>query len=209
MDCFISYSHTDSSMAKKIHQSLTDLGISAFLAEISLRGGDDWSDEIWSNLRGSQYVVFLASEASCRSPFVLQELGGARYDKKKIIPVVWDMSPSNLPGWVNQSHAVDLRGKDPSAAIEQFTGALAELKDGNWDLLKVILAVVAFVVLTLAIAQIATRKPTEDEDPLACPNCTRGGTVFRMSPVPPDFKELVGATHECTNCGFKTTLASA
>lgn len=38
-----------------------------------------------------------------------------------------------------------------------------------------------------------------------CPNCSTAGRVFYTSPIPRDFVELEGATHECTKCGWKNT----
>ena len=34
---------------------------------------------------------------------------------KVVIPIIWDMEPSNLPGWLKQIQALDLRGKSPDA----------------------------------------------------------------------------------------------
>lgn len=50
MDCFISYSHSDSIMARQIRGMLEEMGVSSFLAEVSLQPGDDWSAEIWDKL---------------------------------------------------------------------------------------------------------------------------------------------------------------
>ena len=43
------------------------------------------------------------------SPYVQQELGGALATEKRIVPIVWDLDPGQLPGWINQTHAIDLR----------------------------------------------------------------------------------------------------
>jgi hypothetical protein len=29
--------------------------------------------------------------------------------EKSVIPVVWDMDPKKLPGWINQKEVIDLR----------------------------------------------------------------------------------------------------
>ena len=40
----------------------------------------------------------------------------------------------------------------------------------------------------------------------SCPNCSTSGKDFYMSPIPEDFIEIQNATHECTKCGYKTTI---
>ena len=108
-DCFISYSSEDERLANFVQQQLRDQHVTVFMASVSLRPGQNWSQEIWANLRTSPWVIFLASRAACFSPYVQQELGAALAAEKKIIPVVWDMTPAELPGWINQTHALDLR----------------------------------------------------------------------------------------------------
>jgi hypothetical protein len=110
-DCFISYSSTDLEFAQAVHRDLSAQGVSAFMAAISLRPGDHWSTEIHNALRESSWVIFLASRAACASSYVQQEIGGALGQSKRLIPVVWDMPPAELPGWVNQIHALDIRGR--------------------------------------------------------------------------------------------------
>lgn len=85
--------------------------MSVFLASVSLQPGENWSDAIWSNLKSSSWVIFLASRNACQSPYVQQELGAALAGEKRIVPIVWDMDPRELPGWLNQKQAIDLRGK--------------------------------------------------------------------------------------------------
>ncbi len=110
-DCFISYSSTDEQLARFVANHLIAQQLNVFLASVSLQPGDKWSEAIWSNLRNSPWVVFLVSRAACFSPYVQQELGAALAAEKKIIPIVWDMSPQELPGWLNQRQALDLRGR--------------------------------------------------------------------------------------------------
>jgi hypothetical protein len=57
--------------------------------------------------------LFLASKAACNSPYVQQELGAALITEKKIVPIVGEIEPSELPGWMNQSQALNLAGVPP------------------------------------------------------------------------------------------------
>ena len=113
-DCFISYSSNDERFATAVHRDLTARGLSVFMAKISLNPGDRWAAEILQALAQSTWVIFLASKAACASPYVQQEIGGALITQKRLIPVVWQMAPSELPGWVNQVQALDIRNQTPA-----------------------------------------------------------------------------------------------
>lgn len=109
-DCFISYSSRDQKLADFVCAELKQHGLEVFMATVSLKPGEQWSETIRLNLKTSSWIIFLASRAACASAYVQQELGIAMGDLKRIIPIVWDMDPSQLPGWTNQMHAINLRG---------------------------------------------------------------------------------------------------
>ncbi len=109
-DCFISYSSQDQNLANFVNSELHRLGVSSFLASASLQPGQHWSPEIMNNLRSSNWVILLASRAAVSSAFVNQEIGGALVNAKVLIPIVWDISPNDLPGWAKSVQAIDLRG---------------------------------------------------------------------------------------------------
>lgn len=109
-DCFISYSNHDERLARFVYSELESHDLDVFMAGISLRGGEDWSPKIRQNLNASPWVIFLASRQASRSPYVQQEPGMALSGDKNLIPIVWDMRPEDLPGWVSEKHAIDLRG---------------------------------------------------------------------------------------------------
>ena len=108
-DVFISYASTDEPLARYIHDHLVNDKVSAFLAAISVRPGMEWEPHIRANLWQSPWVFFLASRAACQSAYVQQEMGGAWVSSKKIVPVVWEMDPKELPGFLSKYHALDLR----------------------------------------------------------------------------------------------------
>lgn len=108
-DCFISYSSQDAALANFVHLELTRYGVNAFMASASLQPGQHWAPEILSNLRSANWVVLLASRAAVASAFVNQEIGGALIDSKVLIPIIWDISPNELPGWARNVQPIDLR----------------------------------------------------------------------------------------------------
>jgi TIR domain-containing protein len=108
-DAFISYSTQDEELATFVYTELQRHGVTAFMASASLQPGQCWSNEILNNLRSSNWVILLASRAAAASTFVNQEVGGALLASKHLVPIVWDMSPSDLPGWARNIQAIDLR----------------------------------------------------------------------------------------------------
>lgn len=146
-DCFISYSSTDEPIARRVRAMLVNQGVSVFMAAISLNPGDRWSEEIKRELLGSVLVIFLASAKAASSAYVQQELGIAMAAGKKIIPITWEMSPSDLPGWMKEIQALDLRG----ATIEDAERQIANIGKGMQQekLLKLCLLVLAIVIVAI------------------------------------------------------------
>ena len=106
---FISYSTQDENTAKQIHAALSQVGAEPFLASISIQPGTNWTDEIFNNLNSAQWVFFIATKSSCSSPAVQQELGVSLGQNKHIIPILIDISPEELPGWMGKYQAIDAR----------------------------------------------------------------------------------------------------
>lgn len=124
-DVFISYSTKDQSLADFVYRHLQAERVSVFMAAASLQPGQEWTEVIKGNLRDSKTVVVLASKAAMQSPFVMLESGGAFFaEGKKIIPVIWDLEPRELPAWLARYQTLDLR-KLPSS--EAFVGQLKDL----------------------------------------------------------------------------------
>src|SRR5438105_14721842 len=109
-DVFISHSSADIQLAAFVKQHLELQGISVFLAPLSMQPGQHWPSEIMQALNSATWVIFLASRAACASHWVQQELGAAMAGRKKLVPIVWDIEPSQLPGWTAQVQALNLRG---------------------------------------------------------------------------------------------------
>ena len=127
-DIFISYSTKNEKFAKFLHRHLTSEGLDVFLASVSLRPGQHWPQKILSALKGSGCVLFLASRSACASPWVQQELGAALATQKKLVPIVWDMPPSELPGWVRHFHALNLAGNSVAQVKVQMSDIATTIK---------------------------------------------------------------------------------
>jgi hypothetical protein len=142
-DCFISHSSNDKRLAGLVREELERHGVKTFLAPISLQPGERWSPAILENLRASNWVLVLASKAACSSAFVNQEIGAALLTSKTLVPIVWDVSPSELPGWLAQFQALDLRNATV-AQLRQHVAAIAKRisqeKARGWLILGSLLA---------------------------------------------------------------------
>lgn len=124
-DVFISFSSSDESLARFLHRHLENEKLDVFLAPVSLNTGERWSPSILSALDNSAWILFLASRAATTSPWVQQELGFALAKQKKVVPIVWDMPPSQLPGWAGQFQALNLAGAS-AAEVQVKISAVAE-----------------------------------------------------------------------------------
>ena len=124
-DVFISYSTEDSKFARWVYERLVEDGVRVFLAEISLKEGQTWDETILAHLKAADYFLFLASRKACASQFVNQEIGAALSHNKRIVPIVWDMPPSDLPGFLKRVQACDMRARDPRALM-QILGRVAQ-----------------------------------------------------------------------------------
>ena len=142
-DCFISYSSTDQEFAKSVHSELEKHTITTFMASVSLQPGQDWSKEIMENLRNSKWVILLASRAACSSEFVNQEIGATLHNAKNLIPIVWDMSPSELPGWAKGVQAIDMRKQTMVELPRQIASIAQRIKqDKSQELMIIVGAVI-------------------------------------------------------------------
>ena len=148
-DCFISYSSEDKELAEFINKELKRHEITSFMASDSLQAGQNWQQEILENLRNSKWVVLLASRAACSSAFVNQEIGGALLDSKKLIPIVWDMNPSELSGWLKNVQAIDMRGQTLVELQRQIVSIAQRIRQDKRQELMIIVgaAILGFLFL--------------------------------------------------------------
>ncbi len=119
MSIFISYCKADEQIAQRLYDELKRRDLDVFFAERSLKSGDKWSKEIRTALDEADCVLLLASKRSNQSAYVQQEVGAAVHDGKDLIPIVWDMEPGELSGWVSEYQALNLFGKtDKEVSVE-------------------------------------------------------------------------------------------
>jgi hypothetical protein len=135
-------------LAKFVASHLESEGISVFLATLSLKPGDSWSKKIFKNLQASDWVLFLASRAACRSANVQQELGIALAGQKNIIPVLWDMDVSELPGWIREKQALIFNGisiDDARRKMSEIARRIKKDKALGWLIVGVLAAGIVYL----------------------------------------------------------------
>lgn len=149
-DIFISHAHDDANVAQAFYKHLAAAGLRVFLDVASLTPGAQWSQKLRQELKTSHTVLVLASQKAMHSAMVNQKLGGAAINGKKIIPVVWDMDPAHLPGWLGEYQALDLRGNNAQqirSRAESLVQQLAREKQQR----QVITAVAIFGLAAIGI----------------------------------------------------------
>lgn len=126
-DVFISHATTELSFAQFLKKHLEAEGHSVYVAALDMKPGEKWMPAIMENLRTSQWVLCLASRSACASPWVMQEMGAAMGTNKKLVPIVWDQRPDELPAWMRQYQAVVL-GHDESSAKAAIARIAEQIK---------------------------------------------------------------------------------
>jgi hypothetical protein len=122
-DIFISYSVHDETLARFIKDHCENQKLDVFLASISLDKGDHWTPQIKKALQNSKWVFLLASKSALASPNVQMEIGGAIFTEKKLVPIMWDVEPQDLPRWISDYQGLLLKG----ATIENINLQISQL----------------------------------------------------------------------------------
>ncbi len=144
-DVFISYSSHDSDIAQKVHSSLTLAGVDTFLAEISIKSGEKWKQSIIDNMNSSQWVILLMSQKAKESMAVSHEIGAAIFQRKNLYPIIWDMSPEEMPEWIQDRQAIDISSGDPDTLHELIESICSQITIKKTIITLFILAICAFV----------------------------------------------------------------
>jgi TIR domain-containing protein len=82
--CFISYSHSDRTFARSIHDVLTEHGIHCWLDEHQILPGDDIYDMVDQGINQWDKILLCCSQNSLNSPWVDRELDKALQKEEKL-----------------------------------------------------------------------------------------------------------------------------
>jgi hypothetical protein len=120
MKVFISHSSKDKGIARRLSKEIEALGCKTFLDEKDIKTGQAISEEIINHLHSSDDFLLLLTPESKKSDWVLMELGGATFLRKKIIIILYHSGVNDIPTSVSKYLARDIND------IEKY---YTELKD--------------------------------------------------------------------------------
>jgi TIR domain len=108
MNVFISYSHIDNVFVQQLAELLDVKKIPYFLDRRNIDWGDDIAQSIEDSLGNASHLIVVISPASLKSSWVPYEIGIARANGVKILPLLTHPS-LDLPGFIaNLSYKVSL-----------------------------------------------------------------------------------------------------
>jgi len=105
---FISHSSAETWIASKVCEDIMQLGIDVFLDNKDVQTGDDFDQKTNEHIVDSDEIVILISQTALRSNWVMIECGAARVLRKRLVPILVDVAPNELPQPINRHLARDL-----------------------------------------------------------------------------------------------------
>jgi TIR domain-containing protein len=113
---FISHSSKDrwiaKQMAKEIEARGSKHGVTTFLDEKDIDGGDPIPEAIREHLKACSEFVVLMSRYSVSRTWVAAEIGGAWVLEKRITPIIDKVPPDEMPNVIANYRAYDLNRFD-------------------------------------------------------------------------------------------------
>ncbi|XP_061356879.1 probable 2' cyclic ADP-D-ribose synthase BdTIR [Gastrolobium bilobum] len=121
-DVFINYRRIDSqkTIAPLLHEYLVNLDVKPFMDTIDMKPGHRLFDHIDEAIHGCKVGVAVLSPGYCDSYFCLHELALLSEYKKRVVPIFYDIKPSEL--LVKDSACY------PHNVLRRFSSALEETK---------------------------------------------------------------------------------
>jgi hypothetical protein len=104
-DVFISYSTIDQALATELADLLSREGVTSFMAERDLEGGDKWGEEIREAIAAATETILVLTPNSVASKWVMIEAGAAWLLKKTVTPCTAFVDIRALPAPVSQYQA--------------------------------------------------------------------------------------------------------
>ncbi|XP_029125214.1 TMV resistance protein N-like [Cajanus cajan] len=121
-DVFINHRGIDTkrNIAGLLYDRLTKVRVKSFLDSMNMKPGDRLFDHIDRAILGCKVGVAVFSPRYCDSYFCLHELALLMESKKRVVPIFYDVKPSQL--------VVKDNGTCPAKELQRFSLALEEAK---------------------------------------------------------------------------------
>jgi hypothetical protein len=142
-DVFISYSTKDEELAQFVREHLEAQKLSVFIASLGLNAGERWTPKIISELKGAQWIILLATKDALASAAVQMEAGAAIFGDKKVIPIMWNVKPEEVPRWISDFQGIVLKDSTMENLRDQVSQLAVKIKANKDVGLLVVLAIVA------------------------------------------------------------------
>ena len=88
LEVFISYSRSDSDLARKINEQLQELGKTTWFDQESIATGTDFQQEIYRGIESSDNFLFIISPKSVNSPYCADEVEYAQRLNKRFVTIL-------------------------------------------------------------------------------------------------------------------------
>jgi hypothetical protein len=88
LEVFISYSRSDSDLARKINEKLQELGKNTWFDQESIATGTDFKQEIYRGIESSDNFLFIISPKSVNSPYCADEVEYAQSLNKRFVTIL-------------------------------------------------------------------------------------------------------------------------
>lgn len=126
-DVFISCSSADEAKVNEILHRLEEAGISCWLSRRDIPQGADYAVEIPNAIAACSHFLVLLSNAAHESPYVMLELHLALDQKKKIIPILLELTETDeeIVFYRNEKQKIDAT-EDLTAAIDSVISRIKE-----------------------------------------------------------------------------------
>jgi len=121
-DVFISYSHKDKAFVKKLAGRLSKDGSKVWWDFDSLKGGQDWQNEIEKGIRQCKYFLVVLTPDAVASEWVANEIAYAQQKGKRIIPL--HLKSCDIPIGLIRKQYVDFEKKNHKEATEALLNIL-------------------------------------------------------------------------------------
>ena len=133
MNVFISYSHKDEALARKVGRALQGVGLDVWNAELEILPGDNWAEKIAKALKESDAMVVLLTPEALSSSAVRREIDYALSRKTfsgRLIPVLVgaeeEILEDKVPWILRHLNLIKLpvSGKEEDEGIRKIAEAL-------------------------------------------------------------------------------------
>lgn len=149
-DVFISYSTKDQEIADVVKQRLESRDLDVFLASESIRPGEKWTEQIHQALEEARWVFVLVTKNSNKSPVVQQEVGGALYGKKKLVPIIAGVSSEKVPRWLADYQGIVIPDESPEHVADEIDKLAKHVSADVTKRLLLLLGAIALIFYILS-----------------------------------------------------------